>query len=74
MIRVVATRVQASMTCDLPDCGRAIRLPERPPDLAQDSADQDAFKTTAETLGWSIDPSGLTICPNHPTPPKENTP
>jgi len=74
MIRVITTRVQASMTCDLPGCGRAIRLPERPPDLAQDIADQETFETTSKILGWLIDPVGLTICPNHPTPPKENTP
>lgn len=74
MIRVITTRVQASMTCDHPGCSNTIRLPERPPDLDRDAADIQAFHTTAKLLGWTVedDSSGSVLCPNHNTPTKEN--
>ena len=75
MIRVITTRVQASMTCDHPGCGNTIRLPERPPDLDRDAADIQEFHSTAGVLGWTVeddDWNSPVTCPNHNTPTKEN--
>lgn len=73
MIRVITTRVQASMACDRPGCSNIIRLPERPPGLTRDVADIRELHLTASVLGWSVedDSSGSVLCPNH-TPTKEN--